>query len=1107
MPGPANLGSRIGSAFIEIGASFVGFGQGLAADLSNALLAQGYIVGEALESFGQAVFTKFSLPLAAATATNIAQFQALDREIRTTLTLFGTAPSLVRDTFQEMSAGVNQVSKDVGGLERDIADGLYQAISAGVPRGGVFDFLEVAQMAAIADRTADLTTAVDGLTTVVNAFGLEASSAGEAADVMFQTVALGKTTFGELSQDIGRVAPLAANAGVSFQELFAIVGALTLQGLKTSEAISFLRASITGLLRPTEELNAVFEEAGFASGEAAVPVIGLQAAFQTVFDAVGGSTSKLQELIGTSEGVSAILGVTGDNAANFARIMDSVENSTGAAERAFGIMDQSVGRTFGKLTESFDRLGNLFGEMASQFVVPAVQAITEVVTSMAGVFDNFRPVAEGLGTVLGAVFQVFKVPVVREIVGVFVSLGTAFYGLIGAAGLLALTLGKVLKAGLALKSVGFVLTRLQGVINIVQGGMAVAAARSLTFGQNLAKAAGNATILSRVSTNAGRALGFLSTNVTRAALATAGILAALVAATAAIGAYVRAQRDAVESQDTFGKSADALAESLGLVNQEFTLPGIDEGKSRLQAFKEQNLDLIIDIRNIAEELGRLAASDVLEGLAIDLVWKGNSPEDVLAELDLLEDATGIAINLDLGDLQDTTTQLEQFAEAVLVTGEFLGTQTKGLTPAANRAAQAISTLFTAAAATGDREQFVKVFNAVVDSLDDSTGQATALALALDKVFEGRGANLLNEFLSIPKGDLFGDITDVLDPERFIEILDEAGLSFAEIEIPVKPTLPEGFDIQKDLAFATEGFGLGEGLFTPITSEDLENYQKFARQFGLDLPQVIALGEEGRDAYADIMGGIEGVFNTARTQVQAALGDIRSSLEAQNPLLDVYSGKIKQSFAEWKAGQDQFQQDVQAVTDVRKRLEESNLPSAIIDQFDKQPLSKQVWLASLKPDQLELALTELQESFELISSETTERQLDSIDRIMGDVQGGINAGYANLQNDALIAGPIVANNFNREFDKNAAQWVTTANTWMETLRRILNQDLGGPSVSLGLPAFTTGGGSGGGPGSGTGGGNQFTWNFETAPNDITGEMERALAVLETSGLLETTPTAG
>ncbi len=1048
----ADLGSKIGSAFIQVGAVFTGFGESLAADVSNAFLAQTFVVGKALEGFGQAVFAKFSVPLLVATTANIAQFQALDREIRTVLTLFGTAESLVDDTFGAMAEGVREVAVEVGGLEKDIADGLYGAISAGVPKGGVFDFLNVAQMAAIADKTADLTSAVDGLTTVTNAFGLEFSQVGEIADVMFATVALGKTTFGELANDIGRVAPLAANAGVAFEELFAIVGTLTLSGLKTSEAISFLRAGITGLLRPTEELNDVFAEAGFASAEMAVPVIGLQAAFQLVVDAVGGSTSKLQELIGTSEGVSAILGVTGESAGKFEKVMSGVDSATGGLTRAFEIMDSSVGRTFGRLTEAFDRLGNTFGQMAAKFAVPVFDTITNVLNRVVEIFSSFTPIVEGLAIGFGKFINLLNAPIIKEIASIFAAIGIAVFGLIGGLGLVALTLGRILIAGVNLLIMLKVTKLLSGAFLALQLGAGRAAISLNTVALSMGNVTGAAGLAQRATLGFSRVLRLMSTNPL---LFTAGIFAVIAAfglIVSAIGAAIKRQQEYIESQDIFGKSTDQLLESMGLLNEALALPGMVEGTTNMAEFQIENTALLGTIEKVREELGEIAAIDLAESLVVRVVLAGNTAEEALELQRVLIKFTGLNLRLDLGDLEDAAVTVQTFAEGVVSAGKLLdqtyAANETALQAQAQATAKGLVDLFSVAQTAGELEVFEDTFNQIV-AMNEGVIESTALAEALEKQFEETfGVKLDKGFL----GGLFsGKALQLLDFETLIRILDEADVKFQNLfQEPKPPPIPS---TPEDLfKFSTEGFGTD--VFSDLFSdEEMEAAEAGAAAFGISISDALELPPGTIESYNDLISGMESVFSSARENMLGAMAEIRGSIESQNPLLDIYGGKIDQSFSKWKAGQDQFQEDVAAVTTLRDTLLKENLPDALIDAFDRAPIEKQAWLAGLGAGELETALEEMAETFEVIDENAKLRILQSAGDLMTDYQTEIQTGYDNLQIDASRAGQLVGDKFNTDFNTAAAMWEQSALNQMNAIRAQLAIPIPGPII--GPPQFLEG----------------------------------------------------
>ena len=125
----------------------------------------------------------------------------------------------------EVEANIGALKKGVLGLSTELGTNavestkaLYQAISAGVPAGSAIDFLKTASKAAIGGVT-DTETAVDGLTTVMNAFKAQNIDAEKAADIMFATVKAGKTDFAQLSSSLFNVAPLAAAANVKFEDV------------------------------------------------------------------------------------------------------------------------------------------------------------------------------------------------------------------------------------------------------------------------------------------------------------------------------------------------------------------------------------------------------------------------------------------------------------------------------------------------------------------------------------------------------------------------------------------------------------------------------------------------------------------------------------------------------------------------------------------------------------------------------------------------------------------------------------------------------------------------------------------------------------------------
>ena len=160
--------------------------------------------------------------------------------------VFTLLPGISGEAMSEMTGQVKEFSKEFGTLPNEVVPALYQAISAGVPSENVFTFLETAQKAAIGGVT-DLETAVDGISSAVNAYGVDVLSAADASDIMFTAVKLGKTNFDQLSRSLFNVIPTASNAGVEFGNVAAALAVMTAQGVPTSVATTQLRQMLVEL--------------------------------------------------------------------------------------------------------------------------------------------------------------------------------------------------------------------------------------------------------------------------------------------------------------------------------------------------------------------------------------------------------------------------------------------------------------------------------------------------------------------------------------------------------------------------------------------------------------------------------------------------------------------------------------------------------------------------------------------------------------------------------------------------------------------------------------------------------------------------------------------
>jgi hypothetical protein len=243
----------------------------------------------------------------------------------------------------ELTNQVRALSAEFGLAKDTLAGGLYNALSAGVPAGNAIDFLRVASKAAVGGVT-DVDTAVDGLTTVLNAYGIEASKIGQVSDIMFTVVKEGKITFEELAQNIGQVAPFAKVAGVGIEDLSAMIATLVKVD-KPERAMTSLRQAMTYAAEQGKPLLQILDE----------------------FEG-----KSLAELLaaGVSQKSAAGIAVMSGNIAVLRKELKIFENTAGSVDEAFA--DVSEVGSWKRLWQSFLSIVSKIGETIDRHIGPAI---------------------------------------------------------------------------------------------------------------------------------------------------------------------------------------------------------------------------------------------------------------------------------------------------------------------------------------------------------------------------------------------------------------------------------------------------------------------------------------------------------------------------------------------------------------------------------------------------------------------------------------------------------------------------------------------------------------------------------------------------------------
>lgn len=378
-----------------------------------------------LSKFGEKIGTAVKVGAIAGVAVGVAAigkgviaFADFERSMNEVFTLI---PGTSKEAMDAMTKDVKNFSTEFGVLPDKVVPALYQALSAGVPKENVFEFLEVAQKAAKGGVT-DLTVAVNGISSVVNAYGGDVLSATQASDLMFTAVRMGKTTFEEMSASLFQVTPTAAALGVKFGDVTAALASMTAQGIPTSVATTQLRGLFVELSKEGTKTSDVFDKIAGKSFKEFIAGGGNTQQALTMLEKYAGSTNVgINDLFGSVEAGGAALALTGKGTETFVKNLAAMAESGGATDAAFEQMNTGLAPVIDK----FKAFGSVVLIDIGAKIAPIILEVAGAIKAMFAAFkagdgdvtsSGLAGVFERIGLVARDVYDTVK-PIFIEIVG------------------------------------------------------------------------------------------------------------------------------------------------------------------------------------------------------------------------------------------------------------------------------------------------------------------------------------------------------------------------------------------------------------------------------------------------------------------------------------------------------------------------------------------------------------------------------------------------------------------------------------------------------------------------------------------------------------------
>ena len=297
--------------------------------------------------------------------TNLAQSAIRNGSVyETSLAKVGTIADLGKLSIQKLGSQITDMSNTMGIAATDIAEATYQAISAGQDTANAVAFAGQAAKLAAAGFTST-TSAVDILTTALNAYGLSADQATHISDVLLTTQNLGKTSVDELSSSMGKVIPLAAAYNVSVENLSSGLAVMTANGIATAEATTYTKSMLNELGDTGSSVGKILQQqTGKSFAQLSADGKSLGDVLQVLYDSVGDDGTAFAGLWSSVEAGTGALSLVSGGADKFNGVLGQMVDSAGATDTAYQTMTDTFQHSMESLQTTAENLSiDLFEAM------------------------------------------------------------------------------------------------------------------------------------------------------------------------------------------------------------------------------------------------------------------------------------------------------------------------------------------------------------------------------------------------------------------------------------------------------------------------------------------------------------------------------------------------------------------------------------------------------------------------------------------------------------------------------------------------------------------------------------------------------------------------
>ncbi|WP_243105893.1 phage tail tape measure protein [Clostridium tetani] len=339
-------------------------------------------VGKSTENIGKNLMAHVTAPLAGIGLMSLRASNKFTDAIAKVSTIADTT----KVPIELLRKDIIKLSNDTGIASAEIADNVYDAISAGQKTGDAVNFVRKSTTLAKAGF-AEAGQSLDVLTTIMNAYKMKSEDVTKVSDMLITTQNEGKVTVGELSSVMGKVIPTAVATNTGLNQITAGYALMTKNGIKAAETTTYMNSMLNELSKTGSVADkALRKMSGKSFGQLMKEGKNVSDVLNILDNYAIKNKLSLKDMFGSAEAGKAALVLATGAGKDFNDMLKKMDNSANATKNAYDKLQTPIEKFRKILNKAHNSLLGVGGALT-----PAMEALGNIIETITDKISKLTP--------------------------------------------------------------------------------------------------------------------------------------------------------------------------------------------------------------------------------------------------------------------------------------------------------------------------------------------------------------------------------------------------------------------------------------------------------------------------------------------------------------------------------------------------------------------------------------------------------------------------------------------------------------------------------------------------------------------------------------------